>query len=263
MHTINISASDLAKLTGDNTYEPFENIVEKILVNNKLLNKYIPKSNLERFIMQLSYNQRNQIIAFMELPKKSAPFVISKAIVSRYVYPSFSKEITELQSKQLIDINLPPILSIMNSSIKKDLQIRRGNIKELGNIGKYENKFKRKVTERNSKLFQKVLYIDPDGKFRIVVRGRVDGISEEDSCIIESKNRSRYLFKKLRPYERVQIEAYMFLSGMQRCILTEYYNEESFEIDYSHDDAYWNECCGKIIYSIRCILKSGPSKLGE
>ena len=78
------------------------------------------------------------------------------------------------------------------------------------------------------------------------VRGRVDGMSEEDSCIIESKNRSKYLFKTLRPYERVQIEAYMFLSGMQRCILTEYYNEESFEIDYSHDEAYWNECCERL-----------------
>ena len=255
MITINISASDLAKLTGDNTYEPYQNIVDKILVTNKLSNKYIPKSNLERFIMQLSYNQRSQITTFLGLHKKSTPFVISKAIVDRYVYPSFSKEITELQSKQLVDVNLPPFLSILNSSIKKDVQIRRGNIKELGNIGKYENKFKRKVTDRNSKLFQKVLYIDPEGQFQIVVRGRVDGMSEEDSCIIESKNRSKYLFKTLRPYERVQIEAYMFLSGMQRCILTEYYNEESFEIDYSHDEAYWNECCEKIVYSIRGMLK--------
>ncbi len=255
MITINISASDLAKLTGDNTYEPYQNIVDKILVTNKLSNKYIPKSNLERFIMQLSYNQRNQITEFLGLHRKSTPFVISKTIIDRYIYPSFSKEITELQSKQLVDVNLPPFLSILNSSIKKDVQIRRGNIKELGNIGKYENKFKRKVTDRNSKLFQKVLYIDPQGQFQIVVRGRVDGMSEEDSCIIESKNRSKYLFKTLRPYERVQIEAYMFLSGMQRCILTEYYNEESFEIDYSHDEAYWNECCGKIVYSVRDMLK--------
>ena len=208
--------------------------------------------------MQLSYNQRSQITAFLELPKKLAPFLISKVIVERYVYPSFSKEITELQSKQLIDVNLPPFLSILNSSIKKDVQIRRGNIKELGNIGKYENNFKRKVPDRNSKLFQKVLYVDPEGQFQIIVRGRVDGMSEEDSCIIESKNRSKYLFKTLRPYERVQIEAYMFLSGMQRCILTEYYNDESFEIDYSHDEAYWNECCGKIVYSIRCMLKDVP-----
>ncbi len=258
MHTINISASDLAKLTGDNRFEPYENIVEKILVSNKLLNKYIPKSNLERSIMQLSYNQRSQITAFLELPKKLAPFLISKVIVERYVYPSFSKEITELQSKQLIDVNLPPFLSILNSSIKKDLQIRRGNIKELGNIGKYENKFKRKVTDRNSKLFQKVLYVDPEKKFQIVIRGRVDGMSEEDNCIIESKNRSRHLFKTLRPHERVQIEAYMFLSGMNRCILTEYYNEESFEIDYSHHEEFWYECCKKIVNAVKHMLKDIP-----
>ena len=77
----------------------------------------------------------------------------------------------------------------------------------------------------------------------------MDGISEEDSCIIESKNRSKYLFKTLRPYERVQIEAYMFLSGMQRCILTEYYYDESFEIDYSHDEEFWNECCEDCLFS--------------
>ena len=50
MITINISASDLAKLTGDNTYEPYQNIVDKILVTNKLSNKYIPKSNLDQCI---------------------------------------------------------------------------------------------------------------------------------------------------------------------------------------------------------------------
>ena len=54
MKTIHLIASDLAKLTGHNTYEPLQNTIDKILVRNKLSSKYIPKSNLEQQLLGLS-----------------------------------------------------------------------------------------------------------------------------------------------------------------------------------------------------------------
>ena len=40
---------------------------------------------------------------------------------------------------------------------------------------------------------------------------------------------------ELRGYERVQLETYMFLPGLKKCTLVEYYNEESNQIEYE----YW------------------------
>jgi len=81
--------------------------------------------------------------------------------------------------------------------------------------------------------------------YDINIRGKVDGICADG--IIEIKNRTKYLFMELRGYERVQLETYMFLSGLKKCTLVEYYNEESNQIEYGQDDEYWEQCKSKII----------------
>ena len=40
MKTIHLATSDLAKLTGHNTYEPLQNTIDKILVRNNLSSKF-------------------------------------------------------------------------------------------------------------------------------------------------------------------------------------------------------------------------------
>ena len=34
----------------------------------------------------------------------------------------------------------------------------------------------------------------------------------------------------------------MFLTGLPTAILTEHYNDESFEITYEHDELFWQRC---------------------
>jgi len=245
MIQINITASSLSKLTPFNTYDSVQTVITELLVSNKLIDKYIPKSKLEECLISLQTPILIQISDFMKLPRTTSPYYIAKEIVKKYVVPSYNKDITELESKQLIDKNLPDILQILNFPIKKDLQMRRGNLKEYHNLNRYENKFKRKIGQRNSKLYTKLLYTDPEGKFQITIRGKVDGIV--DDTIIESKNRTKRLFKMLRPYEKVQLEAYMFLTGMKKAVLTEYYNEESCVIEYNHDSQFWNDLCTRSI----------------
>ena len=113
---------------------------------DKLIEKYIPKSKLEEYLISLQTPMLIQISDFMGLPRTTSPYYIAKKIVKNFVVPSYNKDITELESKQLIDKNLPDILQILNFPIKKDLQMRRGNLKEYHNLNRYENKFKRKIT---------------------------------------------------------------------------------------------------------------------
>ena len=67
-------------------------------------------------------------------------------------------------------------------------------------------------------------------KYCIILKGKVDGISGD--TVVEAKNRQNRLFMELRDYERVQLEAYMFLTGYNKSVLTEHYNDTSNQIHY-------------------------------
>ena len=81
MKTIHLATSDLAKLTGHNTYEPLQNTIDKILVRNNLSKKYIPKSNLEQQLLELPSDEilkmKIQIIHSPE-PNKEIAMAIAK-----------------------------------------------------------------------------------------------------------------------------------------------------------------------------------------
>ena len=97
-----------------------------------------------------------------------------------------------------------------------------------------------------SKLYQKILY--SNDRYEINIRGKVDGIA--DGYIVESKNRTNRLFNTLRPYERVQMEGYMFLTGLNKSVLTEHYDDTSNTIHCIHNEPFWNKCVERIIQFI-------------
>ena len=142
-------------------------------------------------------------------------------------------------------MNMSKPLYNIEPSIKHDLRMRRGNVRENKLLNTTQHKIGKKIGQRNSQLFQKILYTDPKGLFDINIRGKVDGICSDG--IIEIKNRTKYLFMELRGYERVQLETYMFLSGLKKSTLVEYYNDESNQIEYDQCDEYWEECKSKIV----------------
>ena len=82
-------------------------------------------------------------------------------------------------------------------------------------------------------------------KYCLVLRGKVDGIS--DDTIIETKNRRNHLFMELRDYEKVQLESYMYLTGLQKSILTEHYDNTMNEIYYTHNEEFWNLCLDEVM----------------
>ena len=128
--------------------------------------------------------------------------------------------------------------------MEHDLRMRRGNIKENKNLNTIEKKKNIKIEQRNSKMYTKELYRGDN--YCLIIRGKVDGITDENN-IIETKNRTRRLFNELRDYEQVQLECYMFLTGLNDAMLLEHYNEESNCIKYSHNEEFWIMCKENII----------------
>ena len=255
-----LTSSEIAKLTGHNQYEPLDKVIRSLLKKFGIKDVYVPKSNIEEGLRNLTPVEFSKLSE--ELDKLNGTWTseniykVKPSITSNDIFhcesrikklilnPSQSIGLTEEQSKQVLQskTNNTAVLEQLNNYITKDLRMRRGNVKENKNLNTLQTKKEIKVDQRNSRMYTKELVRTDD--YCIILRGKVDGVSGD--TVVEAKNRCNRLFKELRDYERVQLEAYMFLTGYNKSILTEHYNDTSFQIDYTHDEQFWKECVSAI-----------------
>ena len=95
-------------------------------------------------------------------------------------------------------------------------------------------------------MYEKKLYTDSDRIFSIIIRGKCDG-EIKDECIVETKNRSKRLFNMIPDYEKVQLNAYMFMTGKEKALHIECYNEEQNSVEYDFDKLFWEDCLDKVV----------------
>ena len=245
MKYIYLRSSDIAKLTGHNKYQPKHKVINELLSRNGIKDVYVPKSNLEGGLHELTPTQISILREELNISQVSSLSDIEKHIKSTIIYPSQSGNLSEEESKRLVDIKTEgkEVLQTLLNSMKQDLRMRRGNVKENKNLDKIQSEQKITISQRNSKMYTKELYRGET--YCLIIRGKVDGISGD--TIIETKNRTKYLFNELRDYEIVQLECYCFLTGLQKTLLTEHYNSESNMIEYEHDEEFWELCKENII----------------
>ena len=48
-------------------------------------------------------------------------------------------------------------------------------------------------------------------------------------------------------YEKVQLNAYMFMTNKKKALHIECYNEEQNSVEYDFDEVFWENCSTKII----------------
>lgn len=240
MKTIYITCSALAKYTGHNTYEPLERVVEELLIKNNLQVGSLPKSTIERGLRDLSDETLSQLKTELNLSESTSLGDITK-VVKSIVKPSLTTK-TEQQSHEAIAKTIAnvesDVLKTLVPSIQQDVRMIRGCKQEQSDIDAIQTAREIVVTERNSKMYCGELYRCKE--YVVMLRGKVDGVSND--TIIESKHRTKRLFKVLRSYEQVQLESYMFLTGLSNALLTEHYNDTHHCIEYSHDEEFWKEC---------------------
>ena len=264
MININIIASELAIMTGHNNFDKEEGVkkvIDSILNRSGIIEKYIPKSNVEEKLLKMSSDELISVKKELNLGTKATIIDMENMIKKQILSKSLNENITENQSKEKADLvikNMPTLNKCLNNEIKHDLQMKRGNIKEDKNLDNTQRKKNIIITERNVQMYEKVLYIDPNKLFIIILRGKIDGMNEE--YVVETKNRTKRLFNKIPDYEKVQLNAYMFLLEKEKSLHIENYNNESNEVEYDFDTLFWDECLTKIIQftdkNIACQLRT-------
>ena len=246
---IYISASELAVLTGHNTYK---DISEMYI---KYWQKYF-KSDYDRIIDSVS--KTNQKIKLPETASQSVARIakehnLKKEDVEKVFKSSNRKTVTSMNKDRESALN-----SMLKTVPKKeqDLLTKSVNSVAFTNFGtknetsgvKLFEQLRNTVVETPSKYYSKNLFIIEDQNKKPnnwSIGGKIDGLytNDGDKVILEIKNRMRGLFNSLRDYEKVQCYAYMYALNLEQVSLAECYKtKEGTEmciIDITWDDDYW------------------------
>jgi len=111
----------------------------------------------------------------------------------------------------------------------------------------YENISGNKIIKDNK--YHKIKLIEYNN-FNIYIGGKIDGIYEDTTAIIEVKNRIHKLFYELRDYEKVQIISYMYLFSVNKGYLVEAHKKQDETniniIEVLYDKKYMDIIINKI-----------------
>jgi DNA polymerase III epsilon subunit-like protein len=119
--------------------------------------------------------------------------------------------------------------------------------------------------DKTAELDEAVLFEDPTfytlrvcvlGNTAYEIVGRIDRYEEKEDgkrTLVEIKNRTRGLFNKLRPYERVQVQTYLQMIGWAKeARLVEQFNDQRKSYFLEKDDLFWE---GTILNPLRDFCK--------
>ena len=247
MIEIKLNASELAIITGHNKYQNLLELKDKIFIRNNLKEGIIPTNDVHKILLNI---KNPAILKDLKLDLKlsddSSIKTIVKTLQNKYIKPAVSNN-TEAGSHEVLQSILtasPAINKLLGKSLYKDLIKSKGNKNESKSLNKHEKVINTRITGRNNTLYKKHLY--SDDKYKIIIQGKIDGMINNDT-VVESKNRSKRLFHKIPEYEKVQLEAYLFLTNTDRALHIENYNDHSVETYYYTNSEFWNYCISKII----------------
>tara|TARA_A100001015_G_C14974723_1_gene706737 strand:+ start:223 stop:1041 length:819 start_codon:yes stop_codon:yes gene_type:complete len=95
------------------------------------------------------------------------------------------------------------------------------------------------------------------------IRGKIDGFDRVNNRVIEHKQRQKRLFNGIPDYEKVQLMAYMFMTGATSSTLVQTHKSYQREQDFEWDEEEWNNIENNLKESIFNFKKAitGANKL--
>jgi hypothetical protein len=255
---IHISASELAILTGHNTYR------DKKELYVKYWKKYW-KSDYEQTVAYLKTKGKKA-----KLPETSSETVqriarennVSKSEVSKIFQASKEKDTNKMNNakdnvlKKVLDQIPENQRSEFTKSANSVAYTGFGTRNETNAVQVYENLTGIKVKTLTDYFHDDIFIIEdtPNKPDIWSIGGKVDGMFLKDGIesILEIKNRMKGLFNSLRDYEKVQCYAYMFMLNLKCVHLAECYKKacedaEMNIIEIEWDDNFWfNEVVNKL-----------------
>jgi len=236
-----INISQIAIITGDNKYKTKRDFLIEFW------QKY-DKKDYEKFSSTIGFVKEND--------KEIIEKIASKNNIDITQELKSCSKTTNLNDFALIKKNILSKVDNLNESEKKEIIKSIDNvtntkfgIKNETDVTKLYESMTNSIIIKDNRYHKKVIYSTQF--LNIMIGGKIDGINNSNSCIIEVKNRVKTLFFTLRDYEKVQIMCYMNLFESLKGHLVEALKKKTntdiniIEVDY--DENYMTYIISKII----------------
>lgn len=139
---------------------------------------------------------------------------------------------------------------IIKNSIESISNKKYGTKRESTIVEKLKNDYDINIIIDKTKKSQ---YLTKINNYQFIIVGELDGIY--NNMVVEIKNRSNRLFKRIYNYEKVQLYMYMFLTGLKRCMLIENYRNDLNILYLNYNEDFMNELLNKIVIFLNFYIK--------
>lgn len=125
----------------------------------------------------------------------------------------------------------------LEHEIEKIIMVERGTYFESKDIKNLNFDIKIDRSLKKKQLFE---FEHNNIIYKIIIGGRIDGYVNE-TTILETKHRRDRLFYFIPQYEMVQMEMYLYILDLKKCIHVENFQGLQNITEYVHDDDFLNE----------------------
>lgn len=242
-----LKASDVAAIIGRHTYKPRQEIFDE----------YWKKASPETFTGRTKKDKALDALGASE----EARHVLAKAVAH---HAADSSDVQKVFEAARDAINLDSKLDqAQKSEVIEHLRSRvyttHGTRTEDHTSDKV-SKEQKVVLHRDNSLY--TLDIGTWGEFDFVICGRIDRIEEAPDgsrTLVEIKNRTNRLFRRVVEYEQIQVQVYLQMLGLIHARLVEQYNNQVLSHDITRDEEMWqnvifqgvNEFCQELANVMR------------
>ena len=259
---MNLVKNNILKNIGDEQKEEIKKILSNVNIDVdkdkviKKINKIVSKTNIdEKKIRSVMKNVDKLADGTALLKNTKSKLVEDKKLILNNFDDVKSKEVVNkiLSDVKTLEKNKEKIMKKMEDEVKEEKKVLKKNLESLGNrnfginhennvLKLFEEKRGARVMEDTRFYKRKLFSTDSLNWF---IGGRIDGIME-DGTIVEIKNRIYRMFYRLRDYERVQIQSYMYIFRAERGVLVESKGGQINMIDVEFNDDGYEEIKNRI-----------------
>jgi len=251
-----LKASDVAAILGRNQYKPRQEVLQD------LWKKYAPQT----FTGKTKKDVAEEALSV----SSEAQAVLATAVNTK---AKDSLEVQKIYSEALQKINSDTKL---NASQKADVIDHLRSRVYTTHGTRSEDKTADKVTTQENVTWVKDnSFYNYDvcelGDRKFVVTGKIDRIEERpdgSKVLVEIKNRTNRLFRRVVEYEMIQVQMYLHMLGLVHAKLVEQYNTQVLSHEITRDEEMWSnviqpglkEFCEELN---QCLTGSDTTGLGE
>ena len=222
-----LKASDVAAILGRHQYKPRQDVL------NDLWKKYAPQT----FTGKTKKDKAEEALSV----SSEAQAVLATALNTK---AKDSHDVQKIYSEALEKVNSDTKLNATQKAevaehLRSKVYTTHGTRSEDSTSHKVEAEENVKWVKDNAFYTHDVCEL---GEKKFVVVGKIDRIEERpdgSKVLVEIKNRTNRLFRKVPEYEMIQVQVYLQMLGLVHARLVEQYNNQVLSHDITRDEEMW------------------------